>query len=224
MYDAVMGSMPKHPAGGITFHVGTSIGQGLGQRAGQEGASTATMKLQLHENERVVIRTRAHARVLLQPLFLLLLLTALCAFGLGYFSRESLPEWLASNSGVLSWLCLLLWIMLVLIWCVTPLLRWARGWIVLTTERIMYRPAQTSGTMQSIGLYSVRDLVAHSRRKNSQTLSGNLDVLLNRGYVRISHVPAVAYFRELTIGVMHDAAARRPLLNNDGPATGEGNN
>lgn len=182
------------------------------------------MKLQLRENERVVIRTRAHARVLLQPLILLLLLTGVCAFALGYLSRQGLPQWLESNSGVLSWLCLLLWFLLIMIWCVTPLGRWARGWIVLTTERIMYRSALTAGQIQSIGLYSVRDLVAHTRRKTVPGIPGTLDVLLSSGYVRIAHVPAVTYFRELAIGVMQEAAAARPLLNSDGYPTGEGNN
>ncbi|MCW4465164.1 hypothetical protein OK351_06565 [Glutamicibacter sp. MNS18] len=182
------------------------------------------MKLPLHENERVVIKTRAHARVLRQPLIMLLLLTGGCAFALGFLSRETLPDWLESNTGVLSWMCLLLWFLLLMIWCAAPLWRWARGWIVLTTERILFRSAVAHGDLQAIGLYSVRDLVAHTRKKGAPQLPGTLDVLLHNGFVRISHVPAVAYFRELAIDVMRDAGANRPLVNRDGHPSGEGNN
>lgn len=182
------------------------------------------MKLPLHENERVVVKTRAHARVLRQPFIILLLLTGACAFALGYLSREELPGWLESNTGVLSWLCVLLWFLLLVIWCIAPLLRWARGWIVLTTERILFRSAFSTGTLQSIGLFSVRDLVAHTRRQAGGTLPGTLDVLLHNGYVRIAHVPAVTYFRELAIEAMQDLAGTRQLMQRDGYPTGEGNN
>lgn len=182
------------------------------------------MKLPLHETERVVIKTRAHARVLLQPLIMLLLLTGGCAFALGFLSRETLPGWLDTNTGVLSWMCLLLWLLLLMIWCVAPLWRWGRGWIALTTERIIFRSAVARGDLQSVGLFSVRDLVVHTRRKGSPQLPGTLDVLLHNGYVRISHVPAVAHFRELAIDVMRDAVANRPLGHRDGHPSGEGNN
>lgn len=188
-----------------------------------KGAGTAIMKLPLHENERVVVKTRAHPRVLRQPFVMLLLLTAAGAFALGYLSREDLPDWLAPNTGVLSWLSLLLWFLLVMIWCAAPLVRWARGWIVLTTQRLIYRSVRQPGSLQSVGLYSVRDLVAHVPRKPASGRPGTLDVLLHNGYVRITNVPAVSSFRELAIAVMQDLGGSRQLMNHDGHATGEGN-
>lgn len=180
------------------------------------------MKLPLHENERVVIKTREHSRVLLQPFAAFLVFTAACAFALGYLTRERLPGWLAPNTEVLSWLCLLLWLLLVLIWCAAPLVRWARGLIVLTTERILFRTPSSRGRLQSVGLYGVRDLVAHTRTKAPGHRPGTLDVLLHQGYVRISNIPAVGYFRDLAIQMMTQLGGNRQVAGHGKPVAGEG--
>ncbi|WP_404289739.1 hypothetical protein [Glutamicibacter arilaitensis] len=162
------------------------------------------MKVPLHERERVVIKTREHSRVLRQPFVVFLFLTAGCAFLLGYLSRTDLSDWLASESELWMVLTLVLWFILVLIWCVTPWVRWLRTCIILTTERILFRTSFGRADLESIGLYSVRDLIAHTKQQAAITKPGALDVVLSHGHVRIMHVPAVSYFRTLAIEMMNN--------------------
>lgn len=182
------------------------------------------MKLPLHQNERVIIKTRVHSRVLRQPFITLLILTGSFAFILGYLSRQQLPGWIAPNAGVLSWLFVLLWFLLVGIWCVAPWIGWLRSRIVLTTERILFRIPRSGGQLQSVGLYTVRDLLAHTRKKkNPAQRPGTLDVVLNHGYVRIPHVPAVTSFRRLAIEALQNMGGNNQVAGPFGTAAGEGN-
>ncbi|MFJ5107784.1 MULTISPECIES: hypothetical protein [unclassified Glutamicibacter] len=179
------------------------------------------MKLPLHERERVIIKTREHSRVLRQPVGAFLVLTALCTFSLGYLSRDDLSDWLAGNANVWMVVSVVLWAALVLIWSVIPWARWLRSQIVLTTERIMFRPTYNDGKLQSVGLFTVRDLVAHSKAKNTMTRAGTLDIVLNQGYVRLSHVPSVPYFRSLAMEAManlrsNQNAAHTETTNSEG--------
>ncbi|MDR4533554.1 hypothetical protein [Glutamicibacter sp. PS] len=179
------------------------------------------MKLPLQEKERVVVKTREHARVLRQPFVALLLLSAICAFLVGYFTRDDLSEWLRANTSVILVLIAILWVVLVLIWCVAPLLRWSRSRIVLTNQRIFYRSSTNAGRMQSLGLYSVRDVVAHVKHGQAERRPGTLDIVLQHGYVRLTNVPAVGYFRELTMEHMmrlrqEIRGGRRDELNSEG--------
>lgn len=177
------------------------------------------MKLPLHERERVVIKSREHSRVLRQPITAFLVLTALCTFALGYLSREDLSDWLANNAELWMIVTLVLWVALVFIWVVLPFIRWSRSLIVLTTQRIMFRSTYSQGRLESVGLFSVRDLVAYAKKNNnSMTLAGTLDIVMNQGYVRLSHVPAVGYFRSLAVETMTN------LRNNQGAAHTETTN
>ena len=173
------------------------------------------MKVPLHERERVIIKTREHSKVLRQPIVVFLLLTVVCTFLLGYLSRTDLSPWLAENAGLWVVVTLVLWAALTLIWCVTPWVRWLRSRIVLTTERILFRSSFTSGKLQSVGLYTVRDLIAHTKKQNAMTRAGTLDIVLGHGYVRIAHVPSVPYFRSLAIDAITN------LRNNQSPVQTE---
>lgn len=160
------------------------------------------MRVPLHERERVIIKTREHSRVLRQPFAAFLVLTALCTFLCGYLSRDDLSLWLSTDSMLWIVMTLALWFILVLIWCVTPWVRWLRSSIVLTTERILYRSSFGRGKLEPVGLFSVRDLVVHTKRQKTMTKPGTLDIMLNHGYVRITNVPSVSYFRTLAIEAM----------------------
>ncbi|GAA1409382.1 hypothetical protein AUR04nite_22210 [Glutamicibacter uratoxydans] len=160
------------------------------------------MKVPLHEKERVIISTREHSRVLFQPLTAFLLLTVLCTFVLGYLSRNDLSSWLSQNAGLWQVVTLVLYGVLVLIWCVAPWVRWLRSRIVLTTERIFFRSSLNPGKLQSVGLFTIRDLIAYTKKQNSMTRAGTLDIVLSHGYVRLAHIPSVPYFRTLAIESM----------------------
>ncbi|WP_347039425.1 hypothetical protein AAHB37_04705 [Glutamicibacter halophytocola] len=173
------------------------------------------MKLPLHERERVIIKTREHSRVLRQPISAFLILTALCTFAIGYLSRDDLSDWLADNADVWMIVAVVLWAALVLIWSIVPWIRWTRGLIVLTSERIMYRSAYSQGQLQSVGLFTVRDLVAYAKQHNAMTRAGTLDIVLNQGYVRIAHVPSVPYFRSLAMEAMANLRGSRDAAHTD---------
>ncbi|WP_313813327.1 hypothetical protein [Glutamicibacter sp.] len=160
------------------------------------------MKVPLHEKERVIVSTREHSRVLFQPFIALLLLTVMCSFVLGYLSRNDLSSWLSENAELWQLVSVILYAVLVAIWCVTPWVRWMRSRIVLTTERILFRSSLNPGKLQSVGLFSIRDLIAYTKKQNSMTRAGTLDIVLSHGYVRLSHIPSVPYFRTLAIEAM----------------------
>lgn len=179
------------------------------------------MKVPLHERERVIIKTREHSRVLRQPIFAFLFLTVLCTFLLGYLSRADLSFWLADNAQLWMVVSVLLWFVLSLIWCVVPWVRWLRSRIILTTERIMFRSSFAPAKLQSVGLFTVHDLIAYTKKQNVMTRAGTLDVILSRGYVRITHVPSVPYFRQLAIESMtnlrtNQASATPDASNSEG--------
>jgi len=160
------------------------------------------MKVPLQDRERVIISTREHSRVLFQPFITFLLLTVFCTFVLGYLSRQDLSAWLSDNASLWQVVTLVLYAVLVLIWCVAPWVRWMRSRIVLTDERILFRTSNNPGKLQSVGLYTVRDLIAYTKKQNAMTRAGSLDIILNEGYVRLLHIPSVPYFRSLAIEKM----------------------
>jgi hypothetical protein len=160
------------------------------------------VKLTLEKRERVIVKTRAHPRVLRGPLFLVTLLLAGSAYLLGLLLRDDLVAWVEESRALFLALLAVAFGVLLVVWCLRPLIRWANSYIYLTTERIVTKHGRKAAGQQSVGLYAIHDIVAVARSNAPALAPGTLRVVLGEYHVNITHVPAVARMRELCIGAI----------------------
>ncbi|MFL4473510.1 hypothetical protein ACIPVK_05885 [Paeniglutamicibacter sp. MACA_103] len=160
------------------------------------------MKLILEKRERVIVKTRAHRRVLRGPFLRFLLLLAGGCYALGLLLRTDLPPWVDEGRPLLAALLAVVFGVLLVIWCLRPWIRWANSYIYLTTERIVTRRGRRAAGQHSIGLYAIHDIVAVVRPNAPETAPGTLSVVLAEQRFNIPHVPAVARMRDYCIGAI----------------------
>ena len=160
------------------------------------------MKLILEMRERVIVKTRAHPRALRGTLLRFFLLLAGTSFLAGLLIRTDLPDWAAEASPLLLALLGVTFCVLLVIWCLRPLARWAGSYTYLTTERIVTKRGRSAAGQRSIGLYAVHDLVAVTGKRAPYQAPGTLQVVLAHQRIDIPNVPAVQRMRELGIGAI----------------------
>lgn len=160
------------------------------------------MKLILEKRERVLVKTRAHRRVLRGPLLRFLLLVAGTCYLLGLLLREDLPGWVVEARALALALLAVVFAVLLVIWCLRPWIRWANSFIYLTTERIVTKRGRRAAGQHSIGLYAIHDIVAVVRPKAPELAPGTLTLVLAEQRFNIPHVPAVARMRGYCIGAI----------------------
>ncbi|WP_411731937.1 hypothetical protein [Paeniglutamicibacter sp.] len=160
------------------------------------------MKLILEKRERVIVKTRAHRRVLRGPFLRFLLLLAGGCYLLGLLLRNDLPPWVDQGRPLLAAMLAVVSGVLLVIWCLRPWIRWANSYVYLTTERIVTKRGRRASGQHSIGLYAIHDIVAVVRTNAPATAPGTLSVVLAEQRFNIPHVPAVARMREFCIGAI----------------------
>lgn len=160
------------------------------------------MKLILEKRERVIVKTRAHRRVLRGPFLRFLLLLAGGCYLLGMLLRNDLPAWVTEARPLLAALLAVVCGVLLFIWCLRPWIRWANTYTFLTSERIVTKSGRGAAGQHSIGLYAIHDIVAVVRPNAPETAPGTLSVVLAEQRVNIPHVPAVARMRGYCIGAI----------------------
>lgn len=160
------------------------------------------MKLTLEKRERVIVKTRAHRRVLRGPFFRFLLLLAGACYMLGLLLRNDLPPWVQEGRPLLAALLAVVSGALLFIWCLRPWIRWANTYTYLTSERIVTKRGRRAAGQHSIGLYAIHDIVAVVRPNASENAPGTLSVVLAEQRFNIPHVPAVARMRKYCIGAI----------------------
>lgn len=160
------------------------------------------MKLILEKRERVIVKTRAHPRALRGPLLRFLFLLLAASFAAGWLIRTDLPDWAAEASPLLLALLGVSFGVLLLLWCLRPLARWAGTYTYLTTERIVTKRGRSAAGQRSIGLYAVQDIAALTRQRAPDDAPGTLQIVLAEQRINIPHVPAVQRMRELCIGAI----------------------
>lgn len=160
------------------------------------------MKLILEKRERVLVKTRAHRRVLRGPLLGFLFLVAATSYLTGLLLREDLAPWLIEGRPLFLALLAVVSGVLLFIWCLRPWIRWANRYIYLTTERIVTKRGRRAAGQHSIGLYAIHDIVAVVRHNAPQLAPGTLRIVLGEERVDITHVPAVARMRGHCVGAI----------------------
>ncbi|PQZ91137.1 hypothetical protein CQ018_14335 [Arthrobacter sp. MYb227] len=160
------------------------------------------MKLNLQERERVLVKTRAHPRALRGVLIRFLILIPIFGYLAGFLIRTDLPGWLTEASPLLLALVAVTFIVLLFIWCLAPLTRWARTWIYLTNQHIITKRGRTAAGQRSIGLYAIQDVRALTKARATNDAPGTLQVVVAEQRINIANLPAVHKMRELSIGAI----------------------
>lgn len=160
------------------------------------------MKLKLGERERVLIKTRAHPRALRGALIRFLILVPVFGYLAGFLIRTDLPDWLTEASPLLLALTAVTFVVLIFIWCLAPLARWARTWIYLTNEHIITKRGRSASGQRSIGLFVIQDVRALTKARAAADAPGTLQVVVADQRINIQHLPAVNKMRELSIGAI----------------------
>lgn len=167
--------------------------------------------------ERVIARLRPHARWLVLSAVVLVAVTGAASFAMFFFD-----EWL-QRGAVLAGA-----IVLTVLLCVVPLLRWLSTQYLITTRRIVVRRGLAVRTRQEVLLSRSYDITV--RQAGVQSLFRSGDLLINTGLDRpvvLRNVPRAALVQRAIIDVMQAsvnsntapiAIARRPSQ----PAAGGG--
>ncbi|WP_372696826.1 PH domain-containing protein [Arthrobacter sp. JSM 101049] len=157
------------------------------------------MRLRLAEDEWVIVKTRAHRRVLNRPAVVFVLLAGLTAFALGVLTRDDLPKAVLETVPLLQVVVPIVAAVLLLAWCVVPLVRWRRTVVFLTNRRIVVRRGVAAKNQWELPLAFVRTLKTSQKLLERGSGSGALVLDTSNGAVRLPHLPRVERVRDLVV-------------------------
>jgi uncharacterized membrane protein YdbT with pleckstrin-like domain len=137
----------------------------------------------LSEDESVVLETHPHWKVLVVPVFELLVVLAVAGFLLGYFD-QSWARWTVAGVGLV----------LVLVFFVVPFLRWRTTLFVITTKRVVTRAGILTRSGRDIPLNRVNDVSFSHNLFERLLRCGTLMIESagERGQVVLDDIPRVA--------------------------------
>jgi hypothetical protein len=157
------------------------------------------MRLRLAEGERVIVRTRAHRRVLMVPALAFLALVGLTGFALGWLSRPGLPPALQDALPLLRVVVPLAAAVLALTWCVAPLLRWQRTLTYLTNRRVVIRRGMGGRSQWELPLVIVGGIRVRQPVLRRGAGAGTLVLDTANGAAELTNMPGVHRLRELVL-------------------------
>ncbi|WP_309080363.1 PH domain-containing protein [Zhihengliuella sp.] len=178
------------------------------------------MRLKLGDAERVIVKTRQHPRVLVRPVVLMLLVIAATGFGLGYLTREDLPDWLVDLVPILQPGIAGLGLLLVLAWTVTPYVRWIRTRYCLTNRRIIIRVGGAARAQRELPLILIRELVVRQSVMQRGSGAGHLVLMTSNGGTVLKNTPSVHRMRELTLEAIEALPRRVGFQGDEGSSEG----
>lgn len=165
------------------------------------------MAYRLAPGERVVVATRPQAGSLVWPAVLFVLIPAACAFGAGWLTRNrymlpsAVQPWFPAFIGTIAVIGLLL----VLLYCLRPLLRWVGTRYVLTNRRLMKRRGLLRRHEVQQPLVAVHETAVRQSLLQRASRCGDLVVDLGNGRKTVYvGVPEVARFRDITLETIEE--------------------
>ncbi|GER22644.1 hypothetical protein NCCP1664_11410 [Zafaria cholistanensis] len=169
------------------------------------------MRLRLADGERVIVKTRAHRRVLLGPSIALLLVSAATGYVTGLLGRTGLPGPLERALPFLQAAVPVTALVLVLAWCVVPLVRWVTTWTYLTNRRLVVRRGMAGREQWELPLVLVRGIDV--KQSMAQRGSGAGSLVLHAGGRPnvLANMPAVHRFAELVTDAIEGPRWPAPL-------------
>lgn len=165
------------------------------------------MGYQLAPGERVILLTRPQAGSLVVPALLFILIPALCAFAAGWLTRNRATF----EAGFQPWITAALWavvaigVVLVLLYCLRPLLRWLGTQYVLTNRKLISRRGWLHRSERESPLVAVRQIGSHQSVRQRALRCGNITLDMGNGHsARFVDVPEVARFRSIVARTIED--------------------
>ena len=147
------------------------------------------MRLKLSPGEHIITAGRPHARSLWKPLLLAGVTGAVSGYAYGWLGRDTLPGQLAEWSPYLQPAVAVLAVLLLLRYCVPPVLRWLAGRIILTDRRLIQRQGVLLRREHEISLAAIYQL--EIRQSVTDRMQGSGTLVLDLGHGRVMHYPAV---------------------------------
>lgn len=162
-----------------------------------------SIRLNLAPGERIIVAGRPHARQLLWPLVLAVMVCAAAGFGCGYLDRDALPGQLADWRGYLQTAVVVIAAVLLARFCVPPVLRWAFSRYIVTNQRLIHRQGVLRRRERELALASVFQLEAWQTVPDRMQRSGTLVVDVGYGQaVHYEHVPEVHRFKAIVLAAI----------------------
>lgn len=147
------------------------------------------MRIRLSAGEHIIAAGRPHARSLWKPLVLAGVTGAAAGYALGWLGRDTLPGRLAEWSPYLQPVVVVLALLVLVRYCLPPVLRWLAGRIILTDRRLIQRQGVLLRREHEIALAAIYQLEIRQSVTDRMQRSGTL--ILDLGHGRIMQYPAV---------------------------------
>lgn len=162
-----------------------------------------SVRLKLAPGERIIVASRPHARQLVWPVVLAVLVCAASGFGYGYLDRDALPAQVAEWRGYLQAAVVVAAVVLLARFCLPPVLRWAFARYIVTNRRLIHRQGVLRRRERELALASIFQLEAWQTVADRMQRSGTLAV--DVGYDRVvhyEHVPEVHKFKAIVLAAI----------------------
>ncbi len=161
------------------------------------------MRIRLSPGEHIIAAGRPHAGPLWKPLFLAGLTGAATGYAYGWLGRDNLPGQLGEWSPYLQPAVAVLALLVLLRYCLPPMLRWLAGRIVLTDRRLIQRQGVLRRREHEISLAAIYQLEIRQSLPDRMQRSGTLILDLGHGrIVRYPAVPEVHRFRSMVVAAI----------------------
>lgn len=162
-----------------------------------------SIRLKLAPGERIIVASRPHARQLVWPVVLAVVVCAAAGFGYGYLDRDSLPGQVAQWRGYLQAAVVVVAAVLLARFCLPPVLRWSCTRYIVTNRRLIHRQGVLRRRERELALASIFQLEAWQTVADRMQRSGTLavDVGYNRA-VHYEHVPEVHEFKAIVLAAI----------------------
>ncbi|WP_341393882.1 PH domain-containing protein [Arthrobacter sp. G119Y2] len=162
-----------------------------------------SVRLNLAPGERIIVASRPHARQLVWPVVLAVLVCAAAGFVYGYLDRDSLPGQVADWHAYLQASVVAVAAVLLARFSLPPVLRWAFARYIVTNRRLIHRQGVLRRRERELALASVFQLEAWQTVTDRMQRSGTLAV--DVGYDRVvhyEHVPEVHKFKAIVLAAI----------------------
>jgi len=160
------------------------------------------MRSWLAEDEQVIIRSRAHSRILVWPVTVGLLMISACSAALARLQPAVFAQWAPGAAPFREPAIVLLLTAVLLLQVAYPIrrvVRWASTWYILTSRRFVVRSGNLRRHQQDHWLEQVEQVDMRQKLRQRIVGAGELEFyMMNGGLRRISDVPHIAAFKNKT--------------------------